>query len=138
MAHFYGTVRGQRGEASRLGSENSGLRVSACSWQGRIEVELMSTDKGDKYWVHMRQHGSSSGWEGCIAEGLLGTQPQNMTGILPTPSIESFDDEALVAEVKRRFDFDLVLRQPKPPRKLVGQDRKSYTDDQDRENYTTE
>lgn len=27
MAQFYGTVQGQRGEASRLGSKPSGLRV---------------------------------------------------------------------------------------------------------------
>lgn len=40
MAHFRGTVSGQRGEASRLGSKNSGLTVEAQSWEGKVRVEL--------------------------------------------------------------------------------------------------
>lgn len=40
MAHFYGVIRGQRGEASRLGSVKSGLVVTAASWQGAVRVTL--------------------------------------------------------------------------------------------------
>lgn len=40
MAHFRGTIEGQRGEASRLGSKKSGLTVAACSWQGSVLVTL--------------------------------------------------------------------------------------------------
>jgi len=38
MAHFYGTIRGQRGEASRLGVKASGLVTYNVYWapEGRI------------------------------------------------------------------------------------------------------
>lgn len=116
MAHFYGTIQGARGEASRLGTKGSGFHASACSWQGRIEVLLghnEATGK-DTYRVTMRQHGMSRGWEGEIASGDLGTKPDMEVGVLPTPTIESFADDVLAAEVKRRFGIDLVLRQPQP------------------------
>ena len=32
MAHFIGTIQGNRGEASRLGSKQSGIRVTANSY----------------------------------------------------------------------------------------------------------
>jgi len=41
MARFYGKVQGRRGEgASRLGSETSGLTVTAAGWQGALKVQL--------------------------------------------------------------------------------------------------
>lgn len=40
MAHFRGTIQGTRGEASRLGSKDSGLTVEAQSWQGKVTVQL--------------------------------------------------------------------------------------------------
>jgi hypothetical protein len=40
MAHFYGTIRGARGEASRLGHKSSGFRADAASWQGRASITL--------------------------------------------------------------------------------------------------
>ena len=32
MAHFYGTVQGNRGEATRTGSKNSGMFAEAKGW----------------------------------------------------------------------------------------------------------
>lgn len=40
MAHFYGTLKGARGEASRLGHKSSGLRTGAASWEGAVSVHL--------------------------------------------------------------------------------------------------
>jgi hypothetical protein len=40
MAHFYGTINGQRGQASRLGGKASGLTTYAASWQGAVKVSL--------------------------------------------------------------------------------------------------
>jgi hypothetical protein len=40
MAHFRGTVTGDKGEASRLGHKSTGLHVKANSWEGAIEVDL--------------------------------------------------------------------------------------------------
>lgn len=46
MAHFYGTLVGSRGEASRLGTKNSGLRVTAASWDGAICTVLYRDHHG--------------------------------------------------------------------------------------------
>jgi hypothetical protein len=40
MAHFYGTLKGQAGEATRRGSKGSGLKVAAASWNGAVYVRL--------------------------------------------------------------------------------------------------
>ena len=40
MAHFRGTIHGQRGRASRLGSTKSGLSAHIASWQGAVNVHL--------------------------------------------------------------------------------------------------
>ncbi|KKL95909.1 hypothetical protein LCGC14_1849820 [marine sediment metagenome] len=40
MGHFRGTLRGNRGGASRLGTKGSGLDVTAASWEGAVSVSL--------------------------------------------------------------------------------------------------
>ena len=40
MAHFYGNLKGSRGEATRCGTKSSGIRVSARSWSGSVSVEM--------------------------------------------------------------------------------------------------
>lgn len=40
MAHFYGNLKGSRGEATRCGTKSSGIRVSARSWAGSVSVEM--------------------------------------------------------------------------------------------------
>lgn len=40
MAHFYGTLKGNRGEVSRTGSKRSGVHTVAASWQGAVEVYI--------------------------------------------------------------------------------------------------
>lgn len=50
MSHFYGIVRGQaKTEATRTGSKNSGLGMTAASRQGAVTVELREVDGKD--WV---------------------------------------------------------------------------------------
>lgn len=46
MAQFRGTVSGQRGEASRLGSKNSGLTVTANGWNAGVTVRARVNDEG--------------------------------------------------------------------------------------------
>lgn len=61
MAHFYGTIQGARGEASRLGSAGSGLRAYAASWQGAVSVTLTVQDGVDWALVELtKHHGSGS------------------------------------------------------------------------------
>lgn len=40
MSEFYGQVVGNRGPASRGGSKQSGIHVSAQSWDGSVQVKL--------------------------------------------------------------------------------------------------
>lgn len=47
MAHFYGLLQGNRGQASRLGTKASGLSVTAASWSGAIDVDLYERDGVD-------------------------------------------------------------------------------------------
>lgn len=58
MAHFRGTIKGQRGEASRLGSKKSGLTVEAASWQGKVVVRLCADEHGgpDEAVVSLEPH----------------------------------------------------------------------------------
>lgn len=47
MSHFYGTIQGQAGEATRRGSKNSGLVTRAASYAGCIEVNLIHEEGVD-------------------------------------------------------------------------------------------
>jgi len=38
MAHFRATIKGQRGEASRLGSKSQGMRVTVRGWRAGLTI----------------------------------------------------------------------------------------------------
>ena len=66
MSHFYGVVRGGRGEATRGGTKASGLIVHAASWQGCVEVELYCEVKDgrevDHAVVKLKQWEGQGAW----------------------------------------------------------------------------
>ncbi|QOP65604.1 hypothetical protein SEA_SUIGENERIS_63 [Mycobacterium phage Suigeneris] len=72
MAHFYGTVQGQRGEASRLGSKNSGL-ASAQGWNVGCKVTIRHEDGRDvvRVWrtTGSNGHGVSTKLIASFADG---------------------------------------------------------------------
>ena len=47
MGTFYGTIQGNRGEATRMGSKSSGFRASAQSYDGSVITELSYRDNED-------------------------------------------------------------------------------------------
>ena len=47
MVHFYGTIQGHRGIASRCGSTNSGMVAMVKSWTNTPEMRLFETDGED-------------------------------------------------------------------------------------------
>ena len=50
MSHFYGTVRGGRGEAHRCGHKTTGIRVTAKTWGHRIETTMRHDEaSGEDY-----------------------------------------------------------------------------------------
>jgi hypothetical protein len=116
-SRFYGTVRGKGvKEATQQGTADSGLRVVAATKDnGSLTIELIGMHDGrDKFSVTMGDHGSSSVWKGVLAEGFMGTDARE--ALLPTPTIESFSDEALIVEMKRRFGpFEILPKKAKVP-----------------------
>ena len=72
MSHFYGTLKGSRGEASRCGTKKSGVEVVAASWAGAIRVHVFQDDDGnDRFYVAMVPWGGS-GDSFEIASGPIG------------------------------------------------------------------
>ena len=47
MSHFYGTLQGSRGRATRCGSAKSGLETYCASWQGAIRCFAYVNEKGE-------------------------------------------------------------------------------------------
>lgn len=61
MAHFYGTIKGSRGEASRLGTKASGLRTTTASWQGAVTVNMVERNGVDYVEVWLTKwHGAGT------------------------------------------------------------------------------
>jgi hypothetical protein len=75
MAHFYGTVQGQRGRASRLGSKQSGLDVTAASWQGAVSVTLREVDGVDHATISLIQ------WNGAGTRRIIYDGPVSGAGV---------------------------------------------------------
>jgi hypothetical protein len=71
MAHFYGTLKGSRGEATRCGTKSSGMDTVAASWQGAVKVYLYEKDGTDMARVELAPwHGA--GTRKVIYEGPVG------------------------------------------------------------------
>jgi Na+-translocating ferredoxin:NAD+ oxidoreductase RnfG subunit len=67
MAQFLGSVQGQRGEATRLGSKNSGLVVKANGWNSGVRVVAMNEDGQDVFYVYATGGSGYSGKSELIA-----------------------------------------------------------------------
>lgn len=59
MAHFRGTIQGNRGEASRLGSRAGGLQVTCNGWHDGIKVVAAVINDRDVFEVY--SNGGSNG-----------------------------------------------------------------------------
>ncbi len=60
MAQFRGTVQGQRGEVSRLGSKSSGLTVEGNGWGIGARIELSHNEAGEDVVQVYRTGGSNA------------------------------------------------------------------------------
>lgn len=64
MARFRGTIAGQRGAASRLGSKSSGMTVTCNGWDNGILVEAQAVDsekQTDRFYVAFNAGSNGSG-----------------------------------------------------------------------------
>jgi hypothetical protein len=60
MARFYGSIQGDRGEATRLARSPSGLRASAQTWNGSVVTTVYGKDGED--YVRIAVSGGSSAY----------------------------------------------------------------------------
>ncbi len=73
MSHFYGSLQGSRGEATRCATKKSGLTVRAAGWGGSILVRVWhdTQDGVDCFSVHQTLW-QGAGVSEAIASGILG------------------------------------------------------------------
>jgi len=67
MAHFRATMKGSRGEATRLGSKDTGLKVTVRGWNGGLTI-LARYDEvtGEDVFEIASDGGSNSARKGLI------------------------------------------------------------------------
>ena len=51
MSHFYGTLHGNRGIATRCGTTQSGIQVEAASWEGAVRTIVYYNEDEDCDWA---------------------------------------------------------------------------------------
>lgn len=97
MSHFYGTLRGSRGQATRQGTRVSGVETVAASWKGCIRVRMFERDGEDCFTVSQEQWHGSGVYE-ILAEGVIG-QPKNES---PDPTVCA---DCLGAQIGQELSF---------------------------------
>ena len=68
MARFLGSVQGSRGEATRLGTPNSGMSARVQGWRSGVRVEAYAEGDEDVFVIH-----STGGSNGSSSEVTIGT-----------------------------------------------------------------
>ena len=71
MAHFYGTLQGARGKATRCGSKGSGIETTAAGWGGAVTVRVYEHDGADCFEVTLHPWQGSGGQSKLLARGAL-------------------------------------------------------------------
>jgi hypothetical protein len=67
MARFIGYIKGQKGEASRLGSANSGFRATVNGWNSGIEVRAYVDSNGEDVFNIYKTGGTNKDYSTLIA-----------------------------------------------------------------------
>lgn len=70
MSHFYGSLKGNRGEATRAGSKSSGIKSSVQSYEGSIITHFLELDGEIHYSIEVAK-GSSSFGQKVIKSGKI-------------------------------------------------------------------
>jgi hypothetical protein len=71
MARFYGSLQGNRGEATRMGTARSGLSTYTAGWDGAVRVVIEDRDGVDYVTVQLTK------WQGSGTYRLLYEGPVN-------------------------------------------------------------
>jgi len=101
MSHFYGTLKGVRGEATRCGTAGSGLITFAAGWHGAICVTVYvdPDTEADMAEINLVPWRGSGGKRHHIA-----TVPLNAadTSIPASKGVKTIDDK--ISEMETTFD----------------------------------
>lgn len=73
MAHFFGGIQGNRGEATRAGSKDSGISAYVQGWHGRISSRMFSAGDRDMGYVTLSGGPRGSG-ESVNITGTINVQ----------------------------------------------------------------
>lgn len=95
MARFIGYVEGNRGEASRLGSADSGIRAQAQGWNVGVKVYGMDANGRDEFRVY-----ATNGSTGGAPDTFIGVVRLNEAG---RPTFESGDDPRKIIEALHAY-----------------------------------
>ena len=79
MSEFYGQIVGNRGPASRGGSRESGIHVSAQSWDGSVQVDLRR-GKHDELMVRLSASDGSDMYGNTVFYGTFDEFKQMFEG----------------------------------------------------------
>jgi len=81
MAHFYGTVRGGRGESTKCGTKSSGMIATAAGWGGCVRVYVThDAETGTDRFEVRQDRWKGEGVSEILAVGTVG-QPSNSTPV---------------------------------------------------------
>ena len=78
MSHFYSSIQGHKGEATRCGTKNSGITAVAKGWDigGEIECKFSQHLQTDVVYLY-RTHGSNRGGRVLVAAFAKDTEGQS-------------------------------------------------------------
>jgi len=72
MSHFYGTLQGSRGQASRCGTKKEGMETYTASWEGAIRCRSYINDKGEDCVKIDQVLWQGKGTQKVLYDGLIG------------------------------------------------------------------
>lgn len=76
MAHFYGTVKGGRGTASRLGHKKTGLVTTAQTWSHTVTTALQYDEATGRDMLSVCVSADDGSSIRCLYSGFLDGKPE--------------------------------------------------------------
>lgn len=78
MAHFYGTLQGTRGEATRCGSKASGMETYCASWRGAVRCyAYVDEQTGEDFVTVSLTPWQRRGVSETLYDGPIGGKPKS-------------------------------------------------------------
>ena len=68
MSRFYASIQGSRGEATRQGSPNSGIRGHIRSWDTGVQVYIAAEGDNDRIQVYLTGGSKSPSDKVCLLD----------------------------------------------------------------------